>query len=122
MRLYCFTNGWLSSLQNGIQSLHSLAELMIKYPKSKDVKDWAKYHKTVIILNGGDSDKMYNILEMMKRNDNPFPWASFNEPSIENALTSIAILLPENLYADELVGSRWESEFLKLKNSCPLAK
>lgn len=127
MRAYTFNLFHLSSIQQGIQAGHAVDELTPKYilKKSKHrdaVANFLKNHKTYIVLNGGTGQKMLSILRHLKRKDNPFPWAVFKEPDAYNIITSIAILLPEKLYSDELVGSEWESEFLKIKNSCPLAK
>lgn len=128
MRVYTFNLFHLSSIQQGIQAGHAADELTVKYvlkntKHKKAVSNWLKNHKTIILLNGGTSQKMESILELLNRKDNPFPFAEFKEPDMYNCMTSIAVLLPEKLYSGEIVGySDWEAEFLKVKNSCPLAK
>lgn len=62
-RLYTFINFYLSPIQQGIQSAHIVSELFAKYSYSKDeeafkeivLHDWAKNHKTIIVLNSGTS-------------------------------------------------------------------
>lgn len=118
MRLYTFTNMYLSSIQQGIQPLHVLGDMFVKYsptwdeagnninPTSNEVlydmlHDWAENHKTVICLNGGFSENLHNLIsDFLSDNENPYPWASFREgqDSLESALTSVGIVLPEHLY------------------------
>ena len=110
MRAYFLTNMYLSSIQNGIQSLHCLHEMYNKYilaqqsTEFQTLDNWSRNHKTVIVLNGGMSgqDPAHNDLEriefMFNNRDNIYPWASFREPSIGNALTCVGIVLPETVF------------------------
>lgn len=69
MRLYTFTNFMLSSIQQGIQSSHVISDLFIKYTNElHDIHtpdavlyDWAKTHKTMICLNGGNNEALENL-------------------------------------------------------------
>ena len=123
MRMYQFVLTFLKPIQYGIQGGHSVVELMAKYPKNKDVREFALKHKTFIVLDGGTYPQMAELLKHISHKSNPYPWAEFREPDMSETpvLTSIAILLPEKLYSDELVSSEWESRFLKLKGQCRLA-
>lgn len=114
MRAYFFTNMYLSSIQQGIQPLHVIADMFVRYMPSFDssfgesnptqidiLYEWARYHKTVICLNGGYSENLHNIItEFMISDDNPYPWAAFYEgvDALEGALTSVGIVLPEKIY------------------------
>lgn len=109
LRLYTFTNFYLSSIQQGIQSGHAAVELFVKYQITKGWKngeaqmlnEWAANHKTMICLNGGDLQGVMDIAHFFDSPvENPFPWAPFYEDSrsLGNIMTSVAIILPANIY------------------------
>ena len=121
MRLYTFCNFYLSSIQQGIQSAHCLHEMFIKYDdvtynpfnkalnwndnelSSKEVlHGWAANHKTMIVLNGGDSLSLSGILAKIQilASACNLPYTSFceDERSLNNALTCVGIILPESVY------------------------
>jgi hypothetical protein len=115
LRLYSFCNFYLSSIQQGIQTAHLVAELWNnwntsdykKCVKSKMLWDWSNNHKTIIVCNGGTSKDIldaYNMLTNLKSN---FPMAIFAEEpgaidSIGSAVTGFGIILPEEIYDAEL--------------------
>lgn len=119
MRAYFFGNMYLSSIQQGIQSAHCLAEMFIKYQymdgltdnesqKCTHLYNWANYHKTMILLNGGYSEALRTLAEFFDTRDNPYPWAKFHEgqDALDGALTCVGIILPERVYDNvELVVS-----------------
>lgn len=101
MRLYCFTNMYLSSIQNGIQPLHATVELFLEYHdrasiQNKLLYDWANFHKTVIVLNGGPTENLYDIDEIVSQTG--YPYASFYEPGLAGALTCICVVVPTKIY------------------------
>ena len=98
MRAYFLTNMYLSSIQNGIQSAHCLQEINNCYPDNPALSDWALNHKTMYVLNGGTSEQMHELLKFFKHSSNTLPWSSFTEPSLDNALTCIGIIVPEEIY------------------------
>ena len=105
MRAYFFNNMYLSPIQQGIQSAHVLGELMVKYscynPEKWDkVLDWAKDHKTMIVLNAGYSSVINEIVENIDIDSCEYPCASFRESddALCGALTSFGIILPERIY------------------------
>lgn len=106
MRAYFFTNMYLSSIQQGIQPLHVLAEMYNKYvspdpgPEYFILDRWARDHKTVICLNAGYSDEIRKLIALFEDPRNPFPWAFFREgnDALDGALTSVGIVLPEEVY------------------------
>lgn len=105
MRAYFFGNMYLSSIQQGIQAAHVVADMFIKY-KSDDGQqadmliDWAENHKTMILLNGGYGETLRGLIEFFDNSENPYPWESFNEgkDSLDGALTDVGIILPEKIY------------------------
>ena len=113
MRAYFFGNFYLSSIQQGIQTAHVVAELALTFmpPTATDVCldsasckmwDWAENYKTIIILNGGDSlalDELYKeLMPIAEQLD--LPCAVFQEDnrSLNEATTCVGIVLPESLY------------------------
>lgn len=108
MRAYFFGNMYLSSIQQGIQAQHTTAELFLKYPHKVSLSsdptsylyDWAKNHKTSILLNGGYSETLRELIARFESSQNPFPWAFFNESedALDGALTCVGIVLPASIY------------------------
>lgn len=114
MRLYTFSNMYLSRLQVGLQSAHVTHELFLKYPsgaplphsttnstsQSRCLWDWAQNHKTMILLNGGYSASLRELIKLFDSSENPYPWAYFNESeeAADGLLTCVGIVLPEKIY------------------------
>lgn len=107
MRLYTFNNFYLSQIQIGIQSLHSTVELFNKYEHNYQmldiVKDWARNYKTAICLNGGNAGELQEIIEklhVIQQNGLHLPHSYFREDkqSMNECLTSVAIIVPEYIY------------------------
>lgn len=117
MRAYFFGNMYLSSIQNGIQPQHCTSELFVKYredgidPAFDYLYEWAENHKTTIVLNGGYSASLRELIERFDSRENPYPWTYFTEdedaigplrPTADGsggALTAVCIVLPEKIYA-----------------------
>jgi len=100
MRAYFFGNMYLSPIQQGIQAAHVTHELFLKYGIDSQLFDWAHDHKTMILLNGGYSVNLRDLMTLFDTHKNPYPWAHFNEgdDSLDGALTSVGIILPERIY------------------------
>lgn len=107
MRAYFFGNMYLSSIQQGIQSAHVVAEMFTIYnarhldgTKVNSLYDWAENHKTMILLNAGYSTTIRELVNFFMNVENPYPWAKFNEgqDALDGALTCAGIVLPEKIY------------------------
>lgn len=112
MRLYTFTNFYLSSIQNGIQPAHLIGELFIKYRPGQvgnDVRDqqdslydWAANHKTMICLNGGNLSSIQAIADQLDVIGSALslPTANFHEDkeSLGGIMTCTGIIVPERIY------------------------
>lgn len=108
MRLYTFTNYYLSSIQQGIQPLHAAVEMMAKYhnltgPAAEQALDWARNHRTVVCLNGGNAADITIIDQLLQTVSQALnlPYASFceDEQSLSGTMTSACIVVPERIYA-----------------------
>ena len=109
MRFYGFGNYYLSSLQQGLQAGHTISELFVKYtPKQSgmttgglhSIYTWARNHKTMVLLNGGNSKDLQNLYEFLESTCGQFPFAKFHEDeqSLNCALTYVGIILPSYIY------------------------
>lgn len=113
MRLYSITNMYMNGIHSGIQTQHSTVEAFVKYPNNTPqhsvLLDWATYHKTTVVLNGGMHDQLMELLALLEKWENEeeyevLPFAPFFEPGVNNALTSISIVMPQDAieYMSEL--------------------
>ncbi len=107
MRAYFWGNMYMSPIQQGIQSLHCLSEMYVKYrhavggtPHQTDLYTWADTYKTVIVLNAGEMSALGKIENLMMSSENPYAWSSWreSEDAINGALTSVGVILPERMY------------------------
>jgi len=126
LRMYGFVNYQLTGIQMGIQFSHALTEYSLENFHSNDYLDWAKYWKTVILLNGGTTNsnpdklgtlnKTYNILLQ-----NGVRCSSFCEPDLGDQMTAICFIIDEKVFNREvyLDFGDWvmENHFGYLKNN-----
>ena len=112
-RFYAFNNMYIAGIANGIQADHAKDEIWLNVlgdPKAPVcdgltklgfMKDFAKFHKTTIILSAGDHDFLSDIYATLFLDKaNPYPHGIFREPGLNHAITSIGIVIPERLYDD----------------------
>lgn len=116
MRFYGFGNYYLSALQQGLQSAHLVGDLSVQSvskgkvtKKGKTFFKWASKHKTMVLLNGGNSSNLQAIFDnfkLMEENGMNLPFAKFHEDqqSLGEALTYVGIIVEEKYYiaANEL--------------------
>lgn len=105
MRAYHICNMYLSGIHAGIQSAHCQHELAVKMVdpgtpinRFNMYLDWAKNHKTIILLNGGYQSNLEEFIEAVTLTD--YPWAEFRESNdaLNGALTNVCVVLPEAMY------------------------
>lgn len=113
MRYYGFSNMYLSSLQVGLQNAHCIAEMSTRYRAqttlSTQYQNWALDHRTIILLNGGNQLALQELLTYFDVDENPYAWDYFeeDEQSLNNCLTCVGIIIPENIYnAAQLVRTK----------------
>lgn len=113
LRAYFFQNMYLQGIHAGIQSQHCTVEMFLKYPKpeqwdypeptdskTKNLYEWANDWKTTIVLNGGGSSDLKNLVGMLSDKENKYPWAYFRESNmaLNGALTNVGIILPSMVF------------------------
>lgn len=98
---------YLSPIQAGIQTAHTLHELYQKYIYTNDpamlmIDEWSRHHKTIIVLNGGYQSSIEETIQLFTDVFNILylPFASFHEEkdSLNGALTAMSVVLPEEIY------------------------
>ena len=107
MRFYGFGNYYLSSLQQGLQAGHAAVDLYVKYHLEQELSnqqvlfaDWAANHKTMVLLNGGNSADLQDLFNFLSCEENPYPFVKFHEDevSLNGALTYVGMILPPKIY------------------------
>lgn len=107
MRLYTFTNFYLSSIQQGIQPAHLISNLFIRYANQQNsdaakLYDWATHHKTMICLNGGNAASIKQLYEALVQIGEylNLPVDCFCEDveSLNGTMTCCGIVVPEKIY------------------------
>jgi hypothetical protein len=100
--LYSFVSYYLSDKQHGIQTAHVVGEFAKKYHGTDlDIDglytSWLYLSPTIVVLNGGDQRRLEEIKDSFAVSENQYPWAYFEESerSLNGALTSVSIILPE---------------------------
>lgn len=103
-RAYFFTNMYISDIQRGIQTAHCISDMHTKYQLesndcSKILNKWSEYDKTMIVLNGGYSSHLKDIMSIFD-DQNELPWDSFYESmeALDGTLTCVGIIIPEYIY------------------------
>lgn len=102
-RLYSFAHSWLSGIQKGIQTQHATTELLVgPMKKWKAVQLWATEDKTTIVLEGGGTKRLEEI--MFKLADSPFPSAHFceDQESLNGSITAVVFVVPEDFWSLEM--------------------
>jgi len=109
MRFYSFTNMYLSPIQKGIQTAHAVHDMFVKYHDSlrENTHDgewalyeqWAHEHKTIVVLDGGNSAELGNLFSQLDTFTHGYPYVKFHEDdvSLNGALTCVGIILDEKM-------------------------
>lgn len=113
LRAYYFGNMYLSSIQQGIQAAHVTADMFVGYqPFNTDeecdapseqfqlLTSWAKYHKTMILLNAGYASELESLVDFFTYGGHKFPWAYFRESqdAMQQCITCVGVILPEYIW------------------------
>ena len=127
LRAYFFQNFYLQGIHAGIQSQHTTAEMFVKYEdeplcmcfgecnctdRNEMLFDWARNHKTTIVLSGGMQKDLEEIKELLASNENQYPWSFFHEAefSLNGALTNVGIILPERIYNAPFISKDFDGD------------
>jgi hypothetical protein len=116
LRAYFITNMYTAGIHAGIQSAHCLHEMYEKYQFCSasgilHLGNWAREHKTIIVLNGGYQSNLESLFFLFGQNAPllGLPYAKFHESqeALNGALTCVGIVLPQEVYAFEEPENPW---------------
>lgn len=108
-RCYCIVNQYIAGLHAGIQSAHAIGEMAMSLrgddytaTASEWYEQWLCADKTIIVLDGGYQSNLENLYELMHVCKS-YPHGRFYEEkeALNGALTALAIVLPEYMYAPQ---------------------
>lgn len=107
-RMYGLVPYNLSPIQQGIQYGHAVVEYSLENFQDQRYLDWAKYHKTFIILNGGTTNKRASIVtgeyvgslnnHVASLKNAGVRFATFEEPDLGDQLTAVVFLVDERVF------------------------
>jgi hypothetical protein len=108
LRMYFFVPYNISPIQQAIQAGHAALEYADKYCSEEQFIKFVREHKTWVILNGGTTNSkrelgtgiangsLDQIWDVLLTNDIPF--ACFNEPDLNDALTAVCFIASEEVF------------------------
>jgi hypothetical protein len=107
-RLYTLVaNHYLSPLQHGLQTAHvvgDLSQYQSDTPQAAVFNEWAKHHKTIVILGAGNSagvlEAYQQLLDLLRDAELSLPVAIFHEDeqSLNGAATACGVVLPDTVF------------------------
>ena len=123
-RMYCLAERHLSPVQKAIQSAHAIVDF-IGYTTPADehamaIAQWMDKDKTIIILDGGNSDDMETDLAILK--DHNISFAEFHEPDMGGFRTAICFLANDGVWDYERFGRSYEDYQHMCEHNCELPK
>ena len=103
LRMYGFVNYQLTGIQMGIQFSHALTEYGLENFNTTEYLDWAKYWKTVILLNGGTTNNNPDKLGTLNQTyntllENDVVCSSFSEPDLGDQMTAMVFIIDERVF------------------------
>jgi hypothetical protein len=123
MRFYSFTNMYLPGIHAGIQTAHAVHAMESQYrhlveeaneedPYTDNLlmqystyQSWADDHKTIIVKNGGTQSQLLNLYDDLEELGNELCLPTIlwreDEDSLNNAITAVGIVVPEDIYTFE---------------------
>lgn len=102
-------------MQKGIQAAHVVAELLTddKHPEFDEVVDeWARKHKTVVMLEGGNYGDIRVLREFAEKSE--FPSAEFHEDvmTMGGLTTAVCVLAPSDIKIADYLDVNEETRYV----------
>lgn len=95
-RMYSLVMYNISSMQKGVQTVHSCLDYANTYKDSESLKQYIQEDKTLIILDGGTSSDLTGLLYML--GENKIEFGRFIEPDLNYSVTSVCFLADEKVW------------------------
>jgi hypothetical protein len=112
-KMYVIVLRHLNGLNKGIQTAHAVCEYIRKYKGDDDLEQWLSTDKTLVVLDGGSSYDLKDILE--KFNLNNVKYATFEEEDLNGITTCICVLADERVWDRKEYGSK--TDFIEMKRN-----
>lgn len=110
--IYQLTSMYMKGIQAGIQGGHAANELAAKHidgdltkEQMKIYEHWLIEDKVVKVKNAGNATNILNLIQLFVNQDK-YPYDSFSEPELNNAITSLAVVLPCYITGEEIMNER----------------
>ena len=98
-RMYCLVLRQLNPIQKGIQSAHAIVEYGNHYFMTDEYHQWSTKDKTIIMLDGGTSPEIYNLIDELRHID--VKYSIFREPDLGDLVTCISFLASNDVWDNE---------------------
>ena len=95
-RMYVLVLRQLNGINKGIQAAHSCLEYAKSFGKTDEYIDFINNDKTIIVLDGGTSNDLKDIVKTLVENEINFE--VFNEPDLNDSITAISFLADERVF------------------------
>lgn len=110
--IYQLTSMYMKGIQAGIQGGHAANELSANHidgdltkEQMKIFEHWLIKDKVVKVKNAGNSTNILNLIQLFANQDK-YPYSAFAEPELNNAITSLAIVLPCYITGELIMNER----------------
>lgn len=99
-RCYVFVHSFLGPIHKGVQAAHAVAELVHRYDDVEDpnyhVSKWVSNDKTLLLLEGGNSANLRQILELAEKSHLPYAEFREDDETLDCILTAVAVVVCES--------------------------
>lgn len=99
-RAYFWGNFYLSSIQQGIQAGHVIADMSQSCKTNDDFIQWALDDQVMIVKNGGDNKAIKELVSHFEQYANDYSWDYFSESgdALNYTFTSVGIIVPDYIW------------------------
>lgn len=94
--LYTIVHSFLGTQHKGVQGLHAGIELVWQ-TKNPAIKKWFKHHKTAVMLEGGNSYALRQLINKLQRSDLPFKVFREDKNTLDGIVTSVSVVIDRNV-------------------------
>lgn len=98
-RMYSLVLKQLNPIQKGVQTTHGVIEYVNLYDQEYDYIVWSRIDKTLVILDGGTTPEIDDIISELKRNMINF--SLFKEEDLGELTTCVCFLASEHVWNEK---------------------
>ena len=97
--MYALVLRQLNAINKGIQAAHCCLEYANSFGNTKEYQSYIQNDKTLILLDGGTSVDLKEIINKLVENEIKFE--VFSEPDLDGIVTSVCFLADERVFDEE---------------------